>query len=897
MDMISISTSPIEHLNAAIASYNPFVDRGATVRVQEVWGKEFPDVSTLNAHADDAVFQAIKQVESGQSKVTSLAITAERGQGKTHIISRIRHRLPVQDSALFIYAGASRFSSSNLIKYQFLQTLSDSLNQVGSQGVKQWQELATALLNATTKTPVSPREIIDKRFPHALAKNPKLLSQLTEIVLKKNSHIYPNPDIIRAILWTLSKPHAPYAINWLSGNEISEVKANELGLPNFDKEEREAKAFETVLQILSLSSDYRTLLICFDELETLIPNEAAFPRPKVVAELVKNLFDSLNLARSSRGVVILTVMMPDTWKLTIKKLPGGISDRISSVTTDPIELKHMDGDSIIELVTIWLNEFYRSRNLVSHTPVYPFTESQLRELSKERPTVRKVLQWCAKYFRLPGASSTLDNGSKPPLPQFHPVEVAFNKELTGIQDSINTWIEDKAVLADALRLGFNTLIQLGQTIETVEIKRLEDIEPKPENKGFIDFKIFGRENGKIFKIGVAVLQHANANSVLAGLRRLTAYKTFGLTRGCLVRSKEISPGATQAQEVLSKLLSPKWGGQWVRLKTEAIKPLLAIRSVYLCREDYDLSEAEIFDFIAQKKLIVENYLIREILGISSSVSPELTKLEVIINPELKPPNPLVWIQEIAKVGNSSDGHGFEKLVRKSLIELGFTNSNSNPQASLDPNATGGAGGLDFYCEAPYPVVGECKATNSEKIPDGTPAQLIKLGYKHLQEDYERCIKLIVAAGELTPAAQLTAVGNKINIIRPETLQSLMELKAKYTGSIDLLKLKQCWQQEPFGLADDKVNSYIDQIWREIKLRSHLVQLVKNSMENANLERVDVRFLQGAYFTSNRPQALPPQEMHEILVELSSPLTGYLGRINGSDWGRDRFYFLRDLPVD
>jgi hypothetical protein len=37
-------------------------------------------------------------------------------------------------------------------------------------------------------------------------------------------------------------------------------------------------------------------------------------------------------------------------------------------------------------------------------------------------------------------------------------------------------------------------------------------------------------------------------------------------------------------------------------------------------------------------------------------------------------------------------------------------------------------------------------------------------------------------------------------------------------------------------------------------------------------------------------------MHEILIELSSPLTGYLGRKKGSDWKSDRFYFIRNLPT-
>lgn len=251
---------------------------------------------------------------------------------------------------------------------------------------------------------------------------------------------------------------------------------------------------------------------------------------------------------------------------------------------------------------------------------------------------------------------------------------------------------------------------------------------------------------------------------------------------------------------------------------------------------------------------------------------------------------LDWIQRIARVGNSSEGQEFEKLVRRSLIKLGFGNSNPNPKISLDPDATGGAGGLDFYCDLPYAVVGECKATKTEKVPDGTPAQLVKLGQKHLQLHYADCIKIIMAAGELTTDAERTAKGNQMNVIRPETLQRLVEMKAKYPGSIDLFELKPCLETEPFGSdADVKVNEYIDRIEREIRVRSHLLDLI----ENMNRE-VGIDYLNGAYDTSNPPQSLSARQMHEILVELSSPLTGYLGRKTGRYWKEDRFYFLRQL---
>ncbi|WP_445631526.1 DUF1802 family protein [Nostoc sp. DSM 114167] len=262
----------------------------------------------------------------------------------------------------------------------------------------------------------------------------------------------------------------------------------------------------------------------------------------------------------------------------------------------------------------------------------------------------------------------------------------------------------------------------------------------------------------------------------------------------------------------------------------------------------------------------------------------------------KPTNPLdldlPWIQRIAKVGNSSDGHTFEKLVRRGLLKLGFTGS------GLNPDATGGAGGMDFYTEQPYPIVGECKATKTEKVTDGTPAQLLKIGMNHLGKfQYDNSIKLIIAAGELNFYASRTATENQMNVISPETLQKLIELQAHYKNSINLLELKECLQQAPFGLAEDKLNTYIDKVEQSIRLRSHITQLVKNYLENSGIESTGVEALHGAYFGSHPPQPIKIAEMHEILIELSSPLTGYLGRIKSSDWKSDRFYFLRDLFIN
>jgi hypothetical protein len=251
---------------------------------------------------------------------------------------------------------------------------------------------------------------------------------------------------------------------------------------------------------------------------------------------------------------------------------------------------------------------------------------------------------------------------------------------------------------------------------------------------------------------------------------------------------------------------------------------------------------------------------------------------------------LAWINTINELGtattggNYEKGTAFERIVHKSLSFLGF---------GVDPNAKGGAGGMDLYCTTPYALVGECKAGKS--IPDNTVEELYRIGKRHLgKETYEKGVKLIIGPGEPTRNLRESAKVSSISIIKPMTLQRLVELKAKYPGSINLIELKPYLEA---GQIDYRLDEYIEKVKSNINLRSHIVQLVKTYLENTGNERVSVHSLHGAYAISNPPQPLKPEALHEILVELSSPLTGYVGRIKGSDWQRDHFYFLRDLKVD
>jgi hypothetical protein len=248
-----------------------------------------------------------------------------------------------------------------------------------------------------------------------------------------------------------------------------------------------------------------------------------------------------------------------------------------------------------------------------------------------------------------------------------------------------------------------------------------------------------------------------------------------------------------------------------------------------------------------------------------------------------------WVNDIATIGNASDGNSFEKIVRRSLVLLGFGNSGKIPKASLEVEGTGGAGGLDFFCDSPYLVVGECKASKTDKVPDSTPAQLVKLGLKILEKPvYDQCIKILAIAGKLNPQANQTAIGSQMNAITPETLQRLAQLKVDHPGSIDLWKLKPCLESPPFGEdADRKINLYIDEIISELRLRSNIVDLIQNSGEDDR----SVEALVAVYNSKNPEKKMSKENFRDILIELSSPVAGYLGQNEHNE-----FYFLRSLTA-
>lgn len=300
---------------------------------------------------------------------------------------------------------------------------------------------------------------------------------------------------------------------------------------------------------------------------------------------------------------MLTSLYPTTFSHQVRAIPNAeaVIDRIAEKI---LELKPLNSDNVVALVSQYLKSFYGDKGLIPPNSVYPFDELRLRQIGEEKPIVREVLKWCAKNF------------GKVELTPVNKIERAFEKEIADLEWAIDDYLEDKETLAHALRLAFKSLVGTNKMVEKVEVTGIEEVSTRSSDKGYIDFKIVGKELIKVHKkpvkIGVSIVQQSNSKTVTTTLKKLKDYERFDLTRGCMIRSKSISPTAKLAYDTLREFLQNK--GEWVLLMPEHIKPLLAILFVYNRIEDYELSEQEVLEFIRERNLAAENPLVCEILS-------------------------------------------------------------------------------------------------------------------------------------------------------------------------------------------------------------------------------------------------------------------------------------------
>jgi hypothetical protein len=595
-------------LNQIIEQYNPFTFKVTTQ--SSVWNQEYSGVSEINQNAFDSIIKLIDDVDTGKSQSEGAAIVGERGLGKTQIFARLHHHLNSTDKAFFVYMG--EYDNLEAIKSEFLQALVYSLKREFCPNVTQWQALAAEMYFDARGDRPCPIENLVRQFPNILGKNPNLVNIWTNGIAKKCPDVK-NVFLIRAILWTLLPETAPFAAMWLAGKTLSDESAKTLGLPN----DRETDSLACAFDLLNLIIRYKTVVICFDELDA----PAVCPRTgntlaQVIASLAKDIRNNVN-----RLVILLSIFSETLRDQFRTDAQGGAIDRFER----QIKPEGLNQQASFALIEHRLLHFYKQHNVVPPHSLYPFDKDKLIDaFSKERATARQVLRWCEANFTPPEPIERIDP-PKPPsglppvilIPRNSTVEQYYQQHLQNVQSDFDrleaNLLDDAEKITKALRFAFDHLI--GQVVDEMQIFAVID-EQDRAYKDIVPFKVKVRKaenkNGHYAFIGIAVVQK-KLNSLTKALEKLVKFNELNQTRACLIRSEDI--GGKMAREYALEIIQK--GGEWVQFHTDHIIPILALQSFLdkLSQDDQKtLTENQIWEYVSQERILIDNPLIKEILS-------------------------------------------------------------------------------------------------------------------------------------------------------------------------------------------------------------------------------------------------------------------------------------------
>jgi len=603
-------------LNQLIEQHNPF---SAKVTAQHnVWSSDYSGVASINQPSFEQVLTLIDAVDTGKSDVEGAVIIGERGLGKTQLLARLHHHLHLNDKAFFVYMG--EYENLDKVKSELLQALVYSLKREYRPNVTQWQVLAAEMyFEARGNRPCTVEHLVNQ-FPSILEKNPSRINDWANGIAHKLENLK-NIYLIRAILWTLIPEAAPFAAMWLAGKKLADDSAKSLGLPT----DREGDSFSYTSDLLSLITRYKTVVFCFDELDTPNISSLMLTTAQVVFSLAKDFY--------RKRIVLLFAMFPKTYREEIKDPIDCPMNTTILAAKDrvrhEIKLEELDVNASLSLIEHRLQEFYKQHSVIPSNPFYPFEKDKLiQDFSSGTAIARKVLRWCEEKWT-PQPPIDIPNGKgKPPdiidPPPTNRVEECYKEQLLDINDRVDEFLTDNSdKISKALRFAFDHLRLTDQVVDELKVFEVIDEQDRVYKK-IVPFKLRVRraenKKGPFTFIGIAVIQQSGG-ALTSVLSKLVEFNKLNQTRACIVRSNDIR--GDRAKEYALAILQN--GGEWVALESEHIAPLLALQALSDKREQYDLSLEEILRYVEANQLLTANPLIQEILSKPEGNPPKNAK--------------------------------------------------------------------------------------------------------------------------------------------------------------------------------------------------------------------------------------------------------------------------------
>ncbi|WP_199318482.1 hypothetical protein [Leptolyngbya sp. FACHB-541] len=597
---------------------NPF-RKDLVIAAEEVWGEVISDLSGINQHIEQKIDQAIAEVRQRYLSKVGIVVKGEKGTGKSHAIRRVWKKIEREGGALFSYI--SPCANPKIIDAHVRFHLVESFTHQDSHKVTQWQRFAATLISSLKGTDYEEayEEYIEKcSQPNELKKHiQKTISSsnlvdffgaLAEAILESRSGL--DHYFTKAVLLSLlgSALSAQVALSWIKGEDSPDVKR--FGLPEYSPEQQQTRNIWVIKQICKLAEVASLpVIIWFDQAESSEPDvETGDSAAEVIAKCIDRIyFDCTN-------IVLLSCFLSTIWKI-VAELRGGIPDRVGQRI---LEAKPPTAEQMMELVQMRMNWFYECKELNprNYPRLYPFEEARIREIAKAGAGVRTLLKTCAEAFE---AIKLVDSDPEQVALNPKPVELdPKEKQKKQVLETYNELLnkislpgkEDEKIAA-IITCAMKMLPQSGTA--NVVINQIQTVGSSSNHDLHLITSGYDVTQKKEVTIGVRICETKNAKTFNAVMKRLTDYRKYKITRGCLIRSTSV-PQSWRIGQQLKQQLVEQQGGEVVVLQKEHIKPLAALERIYEQSADYGFEKEELVSLVQELDLVTNNPLIQEILS-------------------------------------------------------------------------------------------------------------------------------------------------------------------------------------------------------------------------------------------------------------------------------------------
>ncbi|MCP4108582.1 MAG: hypothetical protein GY749_24045 [Desulfobacteraceae bacterium] len=376
---------------------NPFRDK----IVKDPWNPGKADVQEINADAFDLCCKTLETVRTaGQS--TSVLLYGEAGNGKTHLLGRVREHLE-KVPELHIFISVRLQTSPRMFWQHVRKSFAESLTRNTGNNKSQLE------LICLNRLPCEPH--LEKRkyipvpmFLERLEQKTGLLQRLEKLIerlshkqtsspevwksLAAQANISPN--LCKALERYLTEHHRQEAVAWLKGDSLPESALSRLNLAS-DNNDKEYQSREIVKELCRLAGSEIPVVLCFDQIEALQRYPGDIEGVFVFGQAVRTLHDETDN-------VLMISCLQSYFQVELGKVVT--APDYAALAAHEKTLNSFSYEQSVKLVQARL-EVCGKLSEEKKEELGPAFEKELQEFIKpEGQTARQILEYCANLFDL-----------------------------------------------------------------------------------------------------------------------------------------------------------------------------------------------------------------------------------------------------------------------------------------------------------------------------------------------------------------------------------------------------------------------------------------------------------------------------------------------------------------